>query len=118
MSVPPRIGSYHFGQIEIDGQAHTSDVIVLPTGVQANWRRAEGHALAASDLTAVLEAAPRVLVIGQGAYGQMRVPDETLRRLEAAGIEVTCAPTGQAVVIYNARLRRGEHVAAALHLTC
>lgn len=48
----------------------------------------------------------------------MRVPDMTLRQLEAAGIEVTCAPTGQAVEIYNARLGRGEHVAAALHLTC
>jgi len=48
----------------------------------------------------------------------MRVPDMTLRQLEVAGIEVTCAPTGQAVEIYNARLGRGEHVAAALHLTC
>ncbi len=118
MREQPRIDAYKFGCIEIDGQAYTSDVIVLPSGVEANWRRAEGHTLAASDLTAVLKAAPRVLVIGQGVYGQMRVPGETLRRLEEAGIEVTCGPTGQAVEIYNARLGRGEHVAAALHLTC
>jgi hypothetical protein len=114
----PRIDSYEFGRIEIDGRAYTSDVIILPTGVEANWRRAEGHALAPSDLTVVLKAAPRVLVIGQGAYGQMRAPDETLRRLEEAGIEVACVPTAQAVEIYNARVACGEHVAAALHLTC
>ncbi len=118
MRQQPRIDSYEFGRIEIDGQAYASDVIILPTGVRSNWRRTEGHALATSDLAAVLAAGPQVLVIGQGAHGQMRVPDETLRQLRQTGIEVICAPTGQAVGIYNKRIAGGGDVAAALHLTC
>jgi hypothetical protein len=118
MPEPPRIGSYEFGRIEIDGQTYTSDVVILPGGAKADWWRTEGHTLAASDLAAVLAASPQVLVIGQGAHGQMRVPDETLRQLRQTGIEVICAPTDQAVGIYNARTAGGGDVAAALHLTC
>ena len=114
----PKIGAYEFGRIEIDGQTYTSDVIVLPTGVSSNWRRDEGHTLKPADLSAVLEASPEVLVVGQGAYGAMRVTDETLASLKDAGIEAVCTPTAQAAEIYNERTQRGEAVAAALHLTC
>ena len=81
MNKPPRISSYKFGHIEIDGQGYTSDVIILPGGVKPDWRRAEGHALRPGDLTAVLGAAPEVLVIGQGEHGYMKVADETVVRL-------------------------------------
>lgn len=118
MSEQPRIRAYKFGRIEIDNQTYTSDVIILPTGVRSNWRRAEGHTLKPADLSAVLESSPEVLVIGQGAYGLLSVPDETLACLKQAGIEAVCAPTKQAVAIYNGRCQRGQVLAAALHLTC
>jgi len=114
----PRIGAYEFGRIEIDGQAYTADVIVLPTGVRSNWRRGQGHTLKPADLSAVLEASPKLLVVGQGAYGAMRVTDQTFASLKDAGIETVCAPTAQAVEIYNQRTQSGEVAAAALHLTC
>jgi hypothetical protein len=114
----PRAGAYRFGRIEIDGRTYTSDVIILPTGVQANWWRDEGHVLKPEDLHDVVDASPDVLVIGQGAHGGMRVAKETLTHLREAGIEAVCAPTGQAVEMYNERRRGGERVAAALHLTC
>jgi len=112
------IGAYSFGRIEINGQTYTSDVIILPTGVRSNWWRDEGHALKPGDLADVLEASPAVLVVGQGAHGCMKVLDETLAYLNQAGIEVVCMPTAKAVEAYNERLRRGDNVAAALHLTC
>ncbi len=118
MSTQPRIGAYRFGGIEIDGRTYTSDVVILPSGVSDNWRRAEGHTLAPGDLAAVLEACAKVLVVGQGAYGYLKVPRETLTCLKQAGIEAVCMPTGRAVEVYNERCRRGEAVAAALHLTC
>ena len=114
----PRIEAYAFGRIEIDGRAYTSDVVILPTGVQGNWWRAEGHTLNPGDLTHVLDASPSVLVVGQGAQGCMEVADETVACLHRAGIEVICSSTAQAVQIYNERAERGEAVAAALHLTC
>ncbi len=115
---PPRITAYTFGRIEIDGQTHTSDVIILPGGVRNNWWRDEGHTLKPADVAHVLEASPDVVLIGQGAHGCMKVTDETLAFLEQAGIEPVCMPTSRAVEAYNERMQRGENVAAALHLTC
>lgn len=117
-SDPPRLGTYSFGRIEIDDQPYDSDVIVLPGGVKDNWWREQGHTLKPGDLSVVLDAAPEVLVIGQGAQGRMKVTDEALASLYRAGIEVVCLPTAQAVEVYNERCRLGDVVAAALHLTC
>jgi len=113
----PRIEHYRFGTITVDGQRHTQDLIILPERVVAGWWRKEGHVLHPDDLTAVLEAVPEVLIVGTGAYGMMRVTEETSRALEAAGIRLIAAPTAEAVETYN-QLREEARVAAALHLTC
>jgi len=113
----PHIESYRFGYILIDGQAHDRDVIILPDQVIGGWWRKEGHVLHPEDLEAVFEAAPQVLVVGQGAYGKMRVTPETRKALSAAGIELVAAPTEKACQTYNT-LQERRVVAAALHLTC
>jgi hypothetical protein len=94
-----------------------NSAIILPNRVIGGWWCKEGHALHPEDLEAVLEAAPEVLVVGQGAYDRMRVTEETEKALQDAGIELIALPTGQAVEAYN-RLRDERAVAAALHLTC
>ena len=113
----PHIESYRFGYIRVDGQAHDRDVIILPDRVIGGWWRKEGHALHPEDLEAVFEAAPQVLIVGQGAYGKMRVTPETRQALSAAGIELVAAPTEEACQTYNT-LRERRVVSAALHLTC
>ncbi len=113
----PRIESYRFGQIVIDGQTYTKDVIVLPEGVKDNWWREKGHVLHPQDLDVVFEAHPDVLVVGQGAYGRMTVPSETQTALEAAGIELRASNSKEACHTYN-QLRDQHTVVAALHLTC
>ncbi len=118
MTGQPRIDSYEFGRLEFDGQTYTSDVIILPTAVKSNWWREEGHRLKPDDLRGVLEVAPQVLVVGQGAHGMMKVPQETSACLRKAGIEMVSAPTARAVEIYHDRCRGGDVVSAALHLTC
>jgi hypothetical protein len=115
VSIP--IDSYRFGQIVVNGQAHHKDVIILPDRVVGGWWRKEGHLLSPDDLQAVIEAAPEVLVVGQGASGMMQVAEETRQALQAANIELIALPTAQAVETYN-RLRGERAVAAALHLTC
>ncbi|MFQ6102021.1 MAG: Mth938-like domain-containing protein [Anaerolineae bacterium] len=111
------IDHYRFGAITVDGQRHTRDLIILPERVIAGWWRKEGHTLHPDDLTAVLEVAPEVLVVGTGAHGMMHVTEETRRALEAAGIRLIAATTAEAVKTYN-DLREKVRVAAALHLTC
>jgi hypothetical protein len=113
----PEIKEYQFGQMVVDGTRHTRDLILLPDRVVANWWRKEGHRLDVEDLREVLEAAPRVLVVGTGAHGLMKVPDETRQAVEAAGVELRAARTGEAWRLYN-DLREQQPTAGAFHLTC
>jgi len=113
----PRIDSYRFGEIIIDGRRYSRDVIIYPDHVEGGWWREEGHSVARSDLREVLETHPAVLVIGQENPGRMQVPDDTRRELEEDGIELIVQPTSEAVSTYN-RLCNVRRVVAALHLTC
>jgi hypothetical protein len=112
----PRIDEYSFGRIVVDGEEQTRDVILLPGRLVTNWWRANGHSLALADLADVLEELPERLLVGTGAYGQMRPKPETLEELQKRGVAVEALPTGEAVQRY------GEldpaRTAAALHLTC
>jgi hypothetical protein len=117
MSTAPKIESYRFGHVVVDGESHDRDLIVLPHGTLGGWWRREGHVLHPDDLEAVFEAAPEVLVVGQGAYGRMAVARETERALDEAQIELVAQPTEKACQTYN-QLRAERAVAAALHLTC
>ena len=114
---PPHIDHYKFGQITIDGQFYSNDLIIFPEHIQDNWWRITGHNLAIQDLREVFKQPPDTLVIGQGAHGRMNVPEHTWQALEQAGIEVIITQTEEACRRYNA-LSNQRKVAAALHLTC
>ena len=113
----PEIEDYQFGQMVVGGKRHTRDLILLPDRIVTNWWREEGHRLGVEDLREVLDAAPKVLVVGTGAYGRMEVPERTRRALEAAGIELQTARTEEAWRLYN-DLRGRQRTAGAFHLTC
>ena len=112
----PRIDSYSFGRITVDGVDETRDVIVLPDRVVRGWWRRDGHALVLGDVEEVLDELPERLVIGTGAYGQMQPDPAALAELRARGVEVEVLPTGEAVRRYGELDPR--RAAAALHLTC
>ena len=112
----PRIEGYRFGQLVVDGEEQTRDVIVLPNRVVTDWWRAEGHRLALADLEDVLEELPGHLLVGTGAYGQMRPDPSVAKQLRERGVEVEALPTGEAVRRYGELDPR--RTAAALHLTC
>jgi hypothetical protein len=110
------INGYSFGCVVIDGHEQTRDVIVVPGRVVPSWWRTEGHGLVLEDLDEVLDELPDRLVIGTGAYQQMRPDPGTLEALRARGVDVEVLPTAEAVRRY-AQLDPHK-TAAALHLTC
>lgn len=112
------IEAYKFGYIRINGVEYDRDVIIFPDRVSPGWWREEGHDLSLRDLTEVLEYEPAVLVVGTGAHGVMKIPQAVAEELEARGIEVRVAKTGEAVETYNELIAAGRRVVAALHLTC
>jgi hypothetical protein len=112
------IDSYQFGKIVIDGTAYNSDIIILGDSVQPDWWRRQSHSLSAEDLKTVITAKPSVLVVGCGASGLMKVPDETKQVLQEHNIQLQVLDTSKAVHRFNELSQAGENAAAALHLTC
>ncbi len=116
-SNPPSLSDYTFGGIQIDGEHHREDLIVLPDRVIPSWWRRRGHRLQLADMDAIIEAEPDVLVVGQGYFGRMKVDSAVVADLRQRGIELRVEWTTAAVATYQ-ELREGRRVAAALHLTC
>jgi len=112
-----KVEQYSFGNITIDGQTYTSDVIIYPESVDFSWWRKQGHNLQIEDLAGVIKAEPGVVIIGTGSFGRMKVLKETVLHLEAKGIMVYVERTGKAVELFN-ELQKNKTVIAALHLTC
>jgi hypothetical protein len=112
------IDSYQFGEIAIDGASYSSDLIIFGDSVQSNWWRKQGHSLSVEDLETVIAAKPSVLVVGCGASGIMKVPEQTRQALREQGIRVEALDTYKAVQRFNELSEGGEKPAAALHLTC
>jgi hypothetical protein len=112
------IDQYRFGHIDIEGHGYDADVIIFPERVQDRWWRKQGHRLAREDLETVLAEKPDVLVFGNGYYGRMQIPEETLKTLLSAGVDVRIEKTSSAVEAFNRLQRECTRVVAALHLTC
>ena len=113
----PKIDSYRFGRIVIDGQTYTKDIIILPNRLIPNWWRAEGHKLHLSDLQEVLKDKPSLLIIGKGAFGRLRIEEDTILGLDKAGIKLIAMNSKEACQHYN-EIREHGDIALALHLSC
>jgi len=113
-----RLSGYRFGEVTVGEERHTKDLLVFQGRVRAPWIRREGHRLTVEDLAALLEERPEVIVVGTGAWGRLVVASAVVRSLSERGSEILVLDTAKAVEAYNARIERGERVAACLHLTC
>ncbi len=111
------IDSYHFGQIVINGEKYSSDVIIFPDRIQDTWRRSKSHEINLEDIAGIITETPAVLLVGSGAAGLVKVLPEVQQSLENEGVKLIIEPTGKACDTYN-QLSRVQKVVAALHLTC
>jgi hypothetical protein len=112
-----KIDSYDFGRIVIDGKRYSSDLVILPQRVAENWWRKEGHLLNIVDLEEVVKEKPEVLIVGTGANGVMKVPEDVKSYLKEKGIELIAVNSFEATGLFN-ELSSKKRVACALHLTC
>ena len=113
-----KIDDYRFGSIRVEGHTYASDVIISPDGVNDSWWRERGHEVCPADLEPIWEAKPEILIVGTGAYGEMRVVPETVEACRERGIEVAEGRTGDVVERFNNAAESGEPFAACFHLTC
>ncbi|HOI55030.1 MAG TPA: Mth938-like domain-containing protein [Phycisphaerae bacterium] len=113
-----RIDSYRFGEMLVNGQSFTSDLIIYDDHVDDQWWRENGHTVLKQDLDDILSARPEVLVVGRGKLGAMKIPQSTLDAVEEAGIQVVHARTAEAIEVFNQMSSTGKSVVGAFHLTC
>jgi hypothetical protein len=108
-----------FGALEIGGKRFSSDLFLFPDGrVRDQWWRRSGHRLSIDDMAPLLEAVPRIVIVGTGYYGRM-VPDRDLEsRLGRLGIDLETAPTCAAAQRFNDAFGKAAGVAGCFHLTC
>jgi len=104
--------------LKIDDTQYHSDLKIIDGQVKARWWRDQGHRLQTGDIDDILAAKPKILVIGTGYAGNLRVPDEVRSAIENRGIEVIAEKTAGATEIFNRLQAEGKDVAGAFHLTC
>ncbi|OAG28520.1 Mth938-like domain-containing protein [Thermodesulfatator autotrophicus] len=112
------IESYSFGNIVIKGNSYNSDVKIINGEVKPNWWRKEGHRLYPEDITDILESDCKVLVVGTGAYGVMKIDPTVEAACQEKGLKLEAYKTSEAVKRFNELMASGEKVAGAFHLTC
>ena len=111
------IESYHFGSIKINGKEYNSDLIIYQDKIDSDWWRDSSHKLLLSDIPDIIDAEPRLLIIGTGKYGLMKVKAEVKKFCKQKGITLFIGKTDNAVQKYNEVIKK-EKVIAAFHLTC
>lgn len=110
-----------FGQLEIDGQRFSHDVVVEAGRVK---RRKKGPSKAHRDRyghtpLSVAEAIPwrgGRLIVGTGAYGRLPVMPELYDEAARRGIELVALPTSEACLLL--RDANPADFSAILHVTC
>lgn len=113
-----KITSYSFGRIVIDKQEYSSDLILFPDRILPSWWRKEGHSLEIEDLQEVLNSSPKIIVVGTGSYGVLKVPQKTKDFLQEKGIKLIIKETKEACKIFNELMEANERVVGCFHLTC
>ena len=110
-----------FGEVEIDGQRFTHDVVVeggqvrkRRKGPSKAYRDSYGHTPLSADEEIPWSSAR--LIVGTGVSGQLPVMDEVYAEAGRRGVDVVALPTSEACELLMRESNSGD--AAILHVTC
>ncbi len=107
------VTGYDDDWIEINAIRFEDSLIVLPEIAPRAWPVKSFEALQASDLEAVAEHTPDLLILGTGAKQRFAHP-RLLNGLVTRGIGVECMDNQAACRTYNILMTEGRKVALAL----
>jgi len=110
------IESYDFGRIIIKGKEYLHDLIIFPDRIQTRWWRDEGHFLTMKDMGEIFEANPKIIIIGTGFSGVMKIDPDVKEYCRKNDIKLIELVTAKAIFEYNKL--EGQGVVGAFHLTC
>ena len=112
------ITEFSFGRIVVEGQTCNSDIKIVQGRLITDWWRRSGHSVEIEDVQDILASDSKVLVIGQGQPGYMRVSKSLRRHLEENNIQLIEEPTSEAARTFNRFYSEGKKVAGGFHVSC
>ncbi len=116
---------FGWGCFVINGETHSADGagvgkdICMIDGIVTPWSVRKGHSLKPKMVSPILDSGIKILVIGNGVNGALKVPEKTRREIMDTGVsELIIERTPEACAIFNRLYREGESVAFLAHGTC
>jgi len=107
------IKSYSPGEIVINGQRYSQNLILLPDRIIPDWRPKSFRELDLEDFSKLAGLKPDLVLLGAGERQQFPSPTLYLPLIEA-GIGLESMTTAAACRTYNILMGEGRRVAAAL----
>lgn len=118
----PKIESFQFGSIVIDGKTYGRDVIMLPDGLvrerKGGFWKFGSHIINKEEIRELVAANPEVVVLGVGTNARANLVSDSLFALKRANVERIILPSPDAVERLNQLVAEGKRVAALIHITC
>lgn len=114
--MPNTIDIISEGQLVVKGRAYHHDILIFQDLVIPHWKRADQAELSLEDLAEVIQRHPKILVVGTGYGGAMKVSSDLLNRLKALSMEVIMGPSLEVVPEYNERVHAGLDVVGAFYV--
>jgi hypothetical protein len=118
----PRILSWRWGRVVVEGASNAfRDVVLFPGGAH-DWDWQESHTghragVQPRAVAELVDRGARTIVLATGVLGLLRIAPDTVALLEREGVVVHALRTPAAVGRYNS-LAGTEPVGALIHSTC
>lgn len=117
-----------WGRFVINGKEHGKhgdgsivgvgkDICLIGNKLQS-WSERKGHLLTKEMVEQVANAEVDIIIIGNGFYGALEVPEKVKTFLKNKGKKVIIAHTPEACKYFNQLITKGEKVALLAHGTC
>jgi len=114
-----------FGMIKFDGKDYSHDIVIHTDGIVEKRnknlsRRKYGtsHILSAGEITDLLDEDPKILIVGRGQSGMLKIGKDTAELLYTKNVKLVDSPTPEAIEEFNKLKDQGKKLAAIIHITC
>jgi hypothetical protein len=117
-----KIDSTEFGSITIDGEIYLHDVLIRVSGKIRKRRKklskrqnGTSHIMSREEAEFVYENGCRLLIVGTGQNGSLRLSPEAAEFFARKGCKVIAEPTPDAITLFNEA--KGKRI-GLFHVTC
>ncbi|MCX7944828.1 MAG: MTH938/NDUFAF3 family protein [Deltaproteobacteria bacterium] len=113
-----QIDQYRFGNITINGDEYTDDLIIIDgEKIIVPWIREKGHLCQKKDIDNYLNESTKKVVFARGYFWIMKIDDELKKYLSENNIEFVELNSKRAVDLFNS-IEDKKGLLFCIHLTC